>query len=64
MLFLADLYAFNIGCYIIWASVAGIRYSMDYIRTQRARVLLSQFGKWSGIVLKSSVLLTLWVCIS
>lgn len=34
---------------------------MEYIKTRRARVLLSQIWKWCCIVLKSSALLSIWV---
>ncbi|MQM13005.1 hypothetical protein Taro_045926 [Colocasia esculenta] len=56
-----DLYAFNIGCYLMWAIVAGARYAIDYIQTRRTRVLLSQIYKWCAIILKSSALLSLWI---
>ncbi|XXG63804.1 hypothetical protein AAC387_Pa05g1907 [Persea americana] len=56
-----DLYAFNIGCYMIWTAVAGARYSIEYLKTRRARDLLAQIWKWCAIVLKSSALLSLWV---
>ncbi|KAL7263872.1 hypothetical protein ACSBR1_001927 [Camellia fascicularis] len=56
-----DLYAFVIGSYVIWSAVAGARYSIEYIKRRRAKVLLSQIWKWGGIVLKSSALLSLWI---
>ncbi|KAF7127563.1 hypothetical protein RHSIM_Rhsim11G0163900 [Rhododendron simsii] len=56
-----DFYAFVIGSYVIWTIVAGARYSMEYIKTRRARVLLSQIWKWCCIVLKSSALLSIWI---
>ncbi|XP_038984119.1 probable E3 ubiquitin ligase SUD1 [Phoenix dactylifera] len=56
-----DLFAFSIGCYIIWAVVAGARYSIEYIKTRRAHVLVSQILKWCAIVLKSSALLSIWI---
>ncbi|CAA6672572.1 unnamed protein product [Spirodela intermedia] len=56
-----DLYAFNIGFYLIWSIIAGTRYAVDYIRSQRTRVLLSQAWKWSAIILKSSGLLSIWI---
>ncbi|KAL8097138.1 hypothetical protein AgCh_030293 [Apium graveolens] len=55
-----DLYAFVIGSYVIWTVVAGARYSIEYIKTRRAAVLLKHIWKWCGIVLKSSVLLSIW----
>ncbi|XP_072962231.1 probable E3 ubiquitin ligase SUD1 [Typha angustifolia] len=58
-----DLFAFSIGCYIIWSIVAGVRYSIDYIKTRRASVLVSQILKWCAIVLKSSALLSVWIFI-
>ncbi|KAJ6803999.1 putative E3 ubiquitin ligase SUD1 [Iris pallida] len=58
-----DLFAFSIGCYIIWAVLAGARYSMDYIKARRASVLVSHVWKWCTIVLKSSALLSIWVFI-
>ncbi|KAL5987701.1 putative E3 ubiquitin ligase sud1 [Asimina triloba] len=58
-----DLYAFNIGCYMIWTAVAGARYSIEYIKTRRAADLAAQVWKWCGIVLKSSVLLSIWIFI-
>lgn len=57
----ADLYAFNIGCYVLWATAAAIQYVVDYLRTHDIRVFLRQVVKWSSIVAKSFVLLSLWV---
>ncbi|XP_020267008.1 probable E3 ubiquitin ligase SUD1 [Asparagus officinalis] len=56
-----DLFAFSIGCYLIWTFLAGVRYSVEYIKTRRARVLISQVWKWCTIVVKSSVLLSIWI---
>ncbi|KAK9286304.1 hypothetical protein L1049_014694 [Liquidambar formosana] len=56
-----DLYAFIIGSYVIWTALAGARYSIEYIKTKRVTVLLSQIWKWCGIVIKSSVLLSIWI---
>ncbi|KAF2294745.1 hypothetical protein GH714_015943 [Hevea brasiliensis] len=56
-----DLYAFIIGSYVIWTALAGARYSIEHIRTNRATILLSQIWKWCGIVLKSSMLLSIWI---
>lgn len=46
---------------MIWTALAGIRYCIDQIRTRRAAVLLGQIWKWCSIVVKSSVLLSIWV---
>lgn len=59
--YVADLYAFNIGCYVLWATAAAIQYVVDYLRTHDIRVFLRQVVKWSSIVAKSFVLLSLWV---
>ena len=59
--FVADLYAFNIGCYMLWATAAAVQYVVDYLRTHDIRVFLRQVVKWSSIVAKSFVLLSLWV---
>ncbi|XAR59435.1 Ubiquitin--protein ligase [Bertholletia excelsa] len=56
-----DLYAFVIGSYVIWTVVAGVRYSIENIKTGRATILLRQISKWCGIVLKSSALLSIWI---
>ncbi|KAL2642943.1 hypothetical protein R1flu_010530 [Riccia fluitans] len=56
-----DLYAFNIGCYVLWATAAAVRYILNYLRTHDVHVLLMQVLKWSAIVGKSFVLLTLWI---
>lgn len=56
-----DLYAFVIGSYVIWTALAGVRYSIDQIKTRRAKLLLGQIWKWCGIVLKSSALLSIWI---
>lgn len=56
-----DLYAFIIGTYVIWTSIAGARYSIEHVRTKRAVVLISQIWKWCGIVMKSSALLSIWI---
>ncbi|KAJ9705093.1 hypothetical protein PVL29_003241 [Vitis rotundifolia] len=59
--FSLDLYSFIIGSYVIWTALAGVRYSIEHIKTRRAAVLLSQMWKWCGIVIKSSALLSIWV---
>ncbi|OMO74105.1 Zinc finger, RING-CH-type [Corchorus capsularis] len=56
-----DLYAFIIGSYVIWTAIAGARYSVEHIRTKRAAVLFGQIWKWGAIVMKSSVLLSIWI---
>ncbi|KAK1430314.1 hypothetical protein QVD17_12963 [Tagetes erecta] len=56
-----DLYAFIIGSYVIWTALAGVRYSIDQIKTRRATVLLGQIMKWCSIVAKSSILLSIWI---
>ncbi|KAK8624932.1 hypothetical protein V6N13_089818 [Hibiscus sabdariffa] len=56
-----DLYAFVIGSYVIWTAIAGARYSVEHIRTKRAAVIFGQISKWSAIVAKSSMLLSIWV---
>ncbi|KAK9135933.1 hypothetical protein Syun_015263 [Stephania yunnanensis] len=58
-----DLYAFVIGSYVIWTAIAGIRYCIEHIKTQRARTLLTQIWKWCGIVCKSSILLSIWILV-
>lgn len=58
-----DLYAFIIGSYVIWTALACLRYSIDQIKTRRATVLLSQIWKCCSIVVKSSVLLSIWIFI-
>lgn len=55
------MYAFNIGCYVLWAVAAAVRYAVDYLKTHDVKVLMLQILKWSAIVAKSTVLLTLWV---
>lgn len=62
LLLYSDLYAFVIGSYVIWTALAGARYSIEQIRTKRATVLFRQIWKWCSIVLKSSALLSIWVC--
>ncbi|XP_071930911.1 probable E3 ubiquitin ligase SUD1 isoform X2 [Coffea arabica] len=56
-----DLYAFVIGSYVIWTAVAGARYSIEQIRTNRATILFKQIWKWCGIVIKSTALLSIWI---
>lgn len=56
-----DLYAFNIGCYIIWAVVAGIGYAVDYLKSHNLKYLVNQVLMWSMIVVKSFILLSLWI---
>ncbi|KAJ9551797.1 hypothetical protein OSB04_015842 [Centaurea solstitialis] len=56
-----DLYAFIIGSYVIWTALAGVRYSIEQIKTRRATILLGQIWKWCSIVAKSSVLLSIWI---
>ncbi|KAK9060353.1 hypothetical protein SSX86_021057 [Deinandra increscens subsp. villosa] len=57
----SNLYAFIIGSYIISTMLAGARYSIDRIKTERATVLLGQIWKWCSIVVKSSFLLSIWI---
>ncbi|KAI3675313.1 hypothetical protein L1987_84902 [Smallanthus sonchifolius] len=47
-------------CCVIWTALAGIRYCIDQIRTRRATVLAGQIWIWCSIVVKSSVLLSIW----
>ncbi|XP_010531564.1 PREDICTED: probable E3 ubiquitin ligase SUD1 [Tarenaya hassleriana] len=56
-----DLYAFVIGTYAIWTSVAGVRYAIEHIKSKRTSVLLNQIWKWCAIVFKSSALLSIWI---
>ncbi|KAI7746699.1 hypothetical protein M8C21_009262 [Ambrosia artemisiifolia] len=56
-----DLYAFIIGSYIISTLLAGARYSINQMRTERATVLLAQIWKWCSIIVKSSLLLSIWI---
>ncbi|XP_076887469.1 putative E3 ubiquitin ligase SUD1 [Bidens hawaiensis] len=56
-----DLYAFIIGSYIISTLLAGVRYSIDQIKTERATVLFGQIWKWCSIIVKSSLLLSIWI---
>ncbi|KAG5254177.1 E3 ubiquitin ligase [Salix suchowensis] len=56
-----DLYAFVIGSYVIWMTLAGARYLIEQIRTKRATVLFSQVWKWCSVVLKSLALLSIWI---
>lgn len=56
-----DMYAFGIGCYMMWGTVAGARYVASYLRTHNARVLLEAIIKWIVILAKLAVLLTLWI---
>ncbi|KAL6998990.1 putative E3 ubiquitin ligase sud1 [Sarracenia purpurea var. burkii] len=58
---LNDIYAFVLGSYVIWSVVAGVRYSIDHIKTRRAAVMLNQIWKWCGIVLKCLALLSIWI---
>ncbi|CAM8935336.1 unnamed protein product [Rhodiola kirilowii] len=58
-----DMYAFVIGSCVIWTAVAGSWYSAEQIINRRVRVLFSQIWEWNGVVLKSSVLLLIWVLI-
>ncbi|KAE8667447.1 putative E3 ubiquitin ligase SUD1 [Hibiscus syriacus] len=54
-----DLYSFVIGSYVIWTAIAGARYSIEHIRTKRAVVIFCQISKWSTVVIKSSMLLSI-----
>ncbi|CAM8994149.1 unnamed protein product [Rhodiola kirilowii] len=58
-----DIYAFLIGSYAMWTAIAGVRYSVAQIMSRQVKVLFGQIWKWSGIVLKSSILLLIWVLI-
>ncbi|PQM35779.1 putative E3 ubiquitin ligase SUD1 [Prunus yedoensis var. nudiflora] len=49
-----DLYAFIIGSYIIWTAVAGVRYSIEHIRTKGLQFCWATSG--SGVPLLSRVL--------
>nr|XP_043624810.1 probable E3 ubiquitin ligase SUD1 [Erigeron canadensis] len=56
-----DLYAFIIGSYIISTTLAGARYCIDQIKTEKATVLLGHIWKWCSIIVKSSLLLSIWI---
>ncbi|KAI3441401.1 RING-CH-type domain-containing protein [Psidium guajava] len=56
-----DLYAFIIGSYVIWTGIAGVRYTLEHIRSRRAAILMGQIWRCSCIVIKSSALLSLWI---
>ncbi|KAL8143754.1 hypothetical protein V2J09_016786 [Rumex salicifolius] len=58
-----DFYAFIIGSYVIWAAVAGVRYTLEHIQSRSAAVLIDQISKWSAIFVKSLALLSIWVFI-
>ncbi|XP_076928553.1 putative E3 ubiquitin ligase SUD1 [Bidens hawaiensis] len=56
-----DMYAFFIGSYVIWTILAGVRYSVEQIKTTRATILLGHIMNWCSIVVKSSLLLSIWI---
>ncbi|KAI3803707.1 hypothetical protein L1987_31867 [Smallanthus sonchifolius] len=56
-----DGYAFIIGIYITLTVLACARCSIHQIKTKRATVLLGQLWKWCPIVIKSSLLLSIWI---
>ncbi|KAL2939365.1 putative E3 ubiquitin ligase SUD1 [Bienertia sinuspersici] len=56
-----DLYAFTIGSYVIWTAIAGVRYTIEQVKSRRAAVLFGQIWKWCAIFLKSSALLSIWI---
>ncbi|XP_030523105.1 probable E3 ubiquitin ligase SUD1 isoform X2 [Rhodamnia argentea] len=58
-----DLYAFIIGSYVIWTGIAGVRYTLEHIRSRRAAILMGQIWRCSCIVIKSSALLSLWILV-
>ncbi|KAJ4898989.1 putative E3 ubiquitin ligase SUD1 [Raphanus sativus] len=58
-----DLYAFFIGTYAFWTTISSARCAVEHVKSERSSVLLSQIWKWCGIVIKSSVLLGIWVLI-
>ncbi|KAI3894022.1 hypothetical protein MKX03_034915 [Papaver bracteatum] len=58
-----DLYAFVIGSYAIWTVLAGARYFAEHVKAGRAQILFGQIWKWCGIVVKSSVLLSIWILV-
>ena len=57
----AEAEAFNLGCYIIWAIVAGIGCAVDYLKSHNLKYLVNQVLMWFMIVVKSFVLLSLWI---
>nr|AID60081.1 zinc finger protein 2C [Brassica napus] len=58
-----DLYAFFIGTYVFWTTISGAMYAVEHVKSERSSVLLNRIWKWCGIVIKSSVLLGIWVLI-
>ncbi|KAJ1703629.1 hypothetical protein LUZ63_003408 [Rhynchospora breviuscula] len=58
-----DLFSFRVGCFIIWGLVAATRYSMDYVKSRRVGLLISQVFRWCTIIIKSAVLLSIWLFI-
>lgn len=58
---IADIYAFSIGCYVLWAILSAARYAVYYLQTHDLRVFIRHALKWSAIAAKSVVLLSLWL---
>ncbi|CAN7015799.1 unnamed protein product [Brassica rapa subsp. trilocularis] len=59
----SDLYAFFTGTYVFWTTISGARYAMEHVKSERTSVLLNRIWKWCGIVIKSSVLLGIWLLV-
>ncbi|KAG2245045.1 hypothetical protein Bca52824_093108 [Brassica carinata] len=58
-----DLYAFFTGTYVFWTTISSAKFAVEHVKSERTLLLLSQTWKWCGIVIKSSMLLGIWVLI-
>ncbi|KAG0570423.1 hypothetical protein KC19_6G161200, partial [Ceratodon purpureus] len=56
-----DIYAFNIGCYMLWATASTIKHMICYLQTHNLMIFLQQVFKWFTIGAKSMVLIFLWI---
>ncbi|GBG74019.1 hypothetical protein CBR_g17730 [Chara braunii] len=56
-----DLYAFGIGCYLLWGLFVAVQCTVRYVKAHGAGTLLPQALRWTGTVLKSVGLLSLWL---
>ncbi|CAH8329433.1 unnamed protein product [Eruca vesicaria subsp. sativa] len=58
-----DLYAFFIGMYVFWTTISGAMCAVQHVKSERTSDLFNQMLKLCGIVIKSLVILSIWVLI-
>eukprot|EP00850_Spirogloea_muscicola_P016878 SM000140S00627 [mRNA] locus=s140:187485:191304:- [translate_table: standard] len=56
-----DLYAWGLGCYLLWGACAVVRHAAAYACTHRARTVAWAALHWAGLCTQGTLLLVLWL---